>query len=127
MAKIAFEISANGQARNGRFVSDDYVPEPSEQIIDGDDCSIIEQYHTDDYLKNIKKEATEKLIDGRIVAITPNSRIVKLVRKESKGNASQNDIDKLDAIDAIQDAGDLIKDQIDLDVDYDYENSPLWP
>lgn len=127
MAKIAFEISANGQARNGRFVSDDYVPGPSEQITEGDDCSIIEQYHTDEYLKHIKEKATGKLVDEKVAAIMPGSKVIKLVRKESRGNASQNDINELDMIDAIQDAGDLIKDQIDIDVDYDYENSPLWP
>ena len=127
MAKIAFKINAEGRATDGRFVANDYSPEPGEQVIDGDDCSIIENYHTEDYVKTRNKEATQAIIDEKIAIIMPGSKIVKLVRKESRGNASQNDTDKLDEIDAIQDAGDAIQDQIDLDVDYDYINSPLWP
>ena len=82
----------------------------------------------DDEIKTRKMTETESLADQRITAILPRAnRIAKLVRKEAKGNASQGDKDKLDAVDAIQDAEDLIKDAIEKDSGYDHINSPLWP
>lgn len=142
--KICFEILANGKAGNGRFVKNDYIPQGEEQLTDGDDLSVLDQFNTEAYTKQANKDAAQALAYSKIDEIMPEastrnkmkalSRAAKLIRKEAKGNASAEDIAELDAFealedgtDAIQDAADAIKDQIDIDVDYDYINSPLWP
>ena len=82
---------------------------------------------TDDEIKLRKSHETDSLMNQKIAVIMPESKIVKLIRKEAKGNASQNDIDNLDAVDAVKDASDLIKDQIETNSNYDHIDSPLWP
>ena len=123
---IAYTINAEGRA-GGRLVSKDYVAQGDEQLMAGNDLSALRQLNTEAYGKKVNKKATEAIAEAKISAIMPSSKIAKLVRKEAKGNASGGDIEKLDVVDAIQDASDLINDEIDIDVNYDYINSPLWP
>ena len=107
------------------------------------DTVLISNELSDEKDKIRKKNETELLAEQKADILIPVSsrrklksvsRAIKLVRKETKGNATQNEKDELDAlelldnqIEAIYEASDSIKDEIDLDVNYDYIDSPLWP
>ena len=99
---------------------------------------------TDDEIKIDKEAKTEFLAGEKVDVLIPDSsarrkmkslsRSIKLLHKKVKGTstgAEDAELDTMstlaDQIDAIYDAADQIKDQIELDVDYDHINSPLWP
>lgn len=108
------------------------------------DGNIPDPVETDNEIKIRKKEETETLAGEKADALLPQtsdrrklkqvSRGIKLVFKKIKGTASPQEEAELDAleilddnIDDIYDAADRIKDEIELDSNYDHINNSEWP
>lgn len=76
-----------------------------------------------------KTSETNTLSEQKITEVLPSANSGNRDRKIRKAlsKAVKGDSTELDVIDAIQDAADLIVDEIALDSSYDHVNSDLWP
>ena len=126
----------------GWIYSDGLFSPPSDNTITLEECKLLK-------IKSVKIEA-----DKRILIINPDwsagnhaqkqrnalMRALKLARKEQKGNATAEEITELDALEAVGDAIDTVRDASDTveaeiealttveDVsNFDIENNPAWP